>query len=154
MSTATHDPIQLRGLTVTFLQDEADTDGAATVFEVRVPVGAFTPPAHRHDGFDEVFYVTEGMFTFIVDDEVHEFRAGQTGFIKRGQVHRFDNTGAVDGAFLTVATPGVFGPRYFQELAAVLDASPDGPPNLDALFGVMSRHGLTPVMPNAPTSVG
>jgi hypothetical protein len=52
----------------------------------------------------------------------------------------------VDGAFLSVATPGIFRLIYFQEIAEVLAGSPDGPPDRDALFGVMARHGLTPAM--------
>ena len=154
MSTATKSPIQLHALTVTFLLEEADTGGAATVFEVRVPAGAFTPPPHSHDAFEEAVYILEGAFTFTIDGVFHELSAGQAGFVGRGQVHSFDNSGSVEGAFLTVATPGVFGPRYFQEIAEVLDASPGGPPDLDALFSVMSRHGLTPAISGAPTSVG
>ncbi len=150
MSTATmNTPIQLHDLTVTFHLDEVDTAGAATVFEVRVPVGALVPPPHSHDGFDETVYVTEGVFTFNIDGVAHELSAGQAGFVGKGQVHSFDNTGTTDGAFLTVATPGIFRPEYFREIAAVLSASPDGPPDIGALFGVMARHGLTPAIPGA-----
>jgi hypothetical protein len=73
-------------------------------------------------------------------------------FIARGQVHSFDNTGGSDGAFLSVATPGIFGPAYFLEIAEVLAASPEGPPDLDALSAVMGRHGLTPASPNTTTN--
>ncbi len=154
MTAATKTPIQLHALTVTFHLDEVDTAGAATVFEVRVPAGAFTPPAHSHDAFEEAVYILEGTFTFMIDGVAHELTAGQAGFVGRGQVHSFDNTGTTDAAFVTVATPGVFTPVYFEEIAEVLDASPGGPPNLDALFGVMNRHGLTPAIPAAPSSVG
>jgi hypothetical protein len=51
-----------------------------------------------------------------------------------------------------VATPGIFGPRYFQEIAEVLAGSPGGPPDLNVLFGVMARHGLTPAIPGASTT--
>jgi quercetin dioxygenase-like cupin family protein len=149
MPTDTKSAIQLHAITVTFLLDEVDTGGAATVFETRVPAGAFVPPPHSHDGFDEAVYVLEGSFTFTVDGAVHELAAGQALFIRRGQVHAFDNAGEVDATFLSVATPGVFTATYFHEVADVLDASNGGPPDLGALFGVMSRHGLTPVMPGA-----
>jgi hypothetical protein len=55
-------------------------------------------------------------------------------------------------AFLSVATPGVFRPAYFLEIAEVLGASPGGPPDVDALFAVMGRHGLTPALPTVTTS--
>jgi quercetin dioxygenase-like cupin family protein len=152
MATATKTPIQLHELTVTFLLDEVDTGGAATVFEIRVPSGAFVPPPHSHDGFEEAVYVLDGVFTFVIDGVAQELSAGQAGFVGRGQVHSFDNTGGSDGAFLSVATPGIFGPSYFHEIAEVLAASPGGPPDLGALFDVMARHGLTPAIPGAPAA--
>jgi uncharacterized cupin superfamily protein len=99
-------------------------------------------------------YVLEGVFTFMIDGVVHELSAGQAGFVGRGQVHSFDNTGGTDGVFLSVATPGIFRRDYFQEIAEVLAASPDGPPDLDALFGVMARHGLTSAISSAPAATG
>jgi len=152
MTTATKTPIELQALTVTFLLDEVDTGGAATVFEIRVPAGAFVPPPHSHDGFEEAVYVLEGTFTFTIDGVAQDLSAGQAGFVGRGQIHSFDNTGTTDGVFLSVATPGIFGPRYFQEIAEVLAGSPGGPPDLDAIFGVMIRHGLTPAIPGASTA--
>ena len=47
--------------------------------------------------------------------------------------------------FLAVATPGVFGPDYFLEIAAVIAAA-DGPPDPRAMAAVMLRHGLTPAL--------
>jgi hypothetical protein len=44
---------------------------------------------------------------------------------------------------LAIVTPGVLGPDFFREVAAVLDAAA-GPPDLTAIHEVMRRHGLTP----------
>ena len=52
--------------------------------------------------------------------------------------------GDADASFLAIATPGVFGPDYFLEIAAVFAAA-DGPPDPQAMAAVMLRHGLTPV---------
>ena len=41
-------------------------------------------------------------------------------------------------------TPGVIGPDYFREVAAILDAAAAGPPDFAAIAAVMRRHGLTP----------
>ena len=150
MTNSTKAPIQLHALQVTFLLDALDTNGQATVFETRVPAGAFVPPPHSHDAFDESVYVLEGSFTFMRDGQAHELTPGQALFIGRGQIHSFDNSGAVDGVFLSVATPGVFGPDYFLDIAGVLAASPDGPPDRDALTAVMASHGLTVAQPSAP----
>jgi hypothetical protein len=59
-------------------------------------------------------------------------------------VHHFDNTGDVDARALAIVTPGVLGPDYFREVAAVLDAAAGGPPDLAEIATVMRRHGLTP----------
>jgi len=63
--------------------------------------------------------------------------------IPRGALHQFDNTGDVDAKALAVVTPGILGPDYFREVAAILDAAAGGPPDFAALGEVMRRHGLT-----------
>jgi hypothetical protein len=40
-------------------------------------------------------------------------------------------------------TPGILGPDYFCEVAAILAAAAGGPPDYAALGEVMRRHGLT-----------
>ena len=50
----------------------------------------------------------------------------------------------VDAKALAIVTPGILGPDYFREVAAVLDAAAGGPPDLAAIAAVMRRHGLTP----------
>ena len=45
---------------------------------------------------------------------------------------------------LAIVTPGILGPDYFREMAAVLKAAAGGPPDRAALVEVMRRHGLTP----------
>ena len=53
---------------------------------------------------------------------------------------------------LAIATPGVFGPAYFQEVADVIAAAAGGPPDPAAIGAVMRRHGLTPALPAMPTT--
>ena len=68
----------------------------------------------------------------------------ETVVIPRGAVHRFENTGHLDAKALGIVTPGILGPAYFREVAAVLDAAAGGPPDIAAVGEVMRRHGLTP----------
>lgn len=70
---------------------------------------------------------------------------GQVLCIPRGAVHRFDNLHAADAKMLAIVTPGILGPGYFREMAAVVQAGAGGPPNPAAMAEVMLRHGLTPV---------
>ena len=69
---------------------------------------------------------------------------GEALFIPRGAVHHFDNTADVDAKALAIVTPGILGPDYFREVAAILDAAGGGPPDLAAIAVVMRRHGVTP----------
>jgi quercetin dioxygenase-like cupin family protein len=146
-------PIDLNGMQVRFLLDAADTGGAATVFEVDVPAGGMAPPPHSHDGFDETVYGLTGTVTYTVDGEVTEVKPGTALYVGKGQVHKFENLGDVDATMLSVASPGVFRPAYFEDIAAVLAASPGGPPDKAAMASVMVRHGLTPVAPPAPAQI-
>lgn len=86
----------------------------------------------------------EGALNFIIDGHARQIGPGDAVCIRRGQVHQFANAGPVDAKFLSVATPGVFGPDYFTEIRDVLTAATDGPPDVAALLDVMRRHGLTP----------
>jgi hypothetical protein len=69
---------------------------------------------------------------------------GEALCISRGAVHHFDNIHDVDAKALAIVTPGVLGPDYFREVAAILDAAAGSPPDFAALGEVMRRHGLTP----------
>lgn len=143
MATKSFDPIDLGPITITFLVDAEMSNGSATASRCDVAAGAGIPVAHSHDAFEETIYGLEGVTTFTVDGEAIEVGPGDTLCIKRGQVHMF-MAGDADASFLGIATPGVFGPDYFLEIAAVIAAA-DGPPDPQAMAAVMLRHGLTPV---------
>jgi quercetin dioxygenase-like cupin family protein len=144
MHTSSGTTISLGGIEIQFLVEAEDSDGAATVFECAVAGGAMVPPPHSHDAFDETVYGLEGVLGFTIDGRTREIGPGDSTCIRRGQVHQFVNQGSVDAKFLSVATPGVFGPDYFTEIRGVLTAAAGGPPDVAALLEVMRRHGLTP----------
>jgi quercetin dioxygenase-like cupin family protein len=137
--------IQLGAMRIDFLVEARDSNGSVTMFECSVPAGSRMPMPHSHDGFEETAYVLEGTCTWTVDGETRESGPGESVCIRRGQVHGFDNRGSEDVKFLAIATPGVFGPAYFEEMAEILAAG--GPPDPAAIGAVMRRHGLTPAPP-------
>ena len=149
MPSAPKTTIQLGPLRIDFLVEAGDSKGSLTMFECFVPSGARVPVAHSHDAFDETAYVLEGTCTWTIDGETGESGPGEAVCIRRGQVHGFENRGHEDVRFLAVATPGVFGPAYFQEVADVLAAAAGSPPDPVAIGAVMRRHGLTPAQPSA-----
>ena len=132
-----------------FLVESADSNGAATVFECSVPANAKVPVPHSHDAFEETVYGLAGVTTYTVDGETIDIGSGDAICIPRGAIHGFANHGSADAKFLAIATPGVFGPAYFHEIAEAVAAAAGGPPDLAALGQVMRRHGLTPAQPVA-----
>jgi quercetin dioxygenase-like cupin family protein len=137
--------IELGGIAVEFLVEADESGGSVTVFECTVPAGAKVPAPHSHDGFEETVYGLEGTCTWTIDGETHDIGPGDAICIRRGQVHGFDNQSDATMKFLAIASPGVFGPDYFRDIAAVFAAG--GPPDIEAIMAVMRRHGLTPAPP-------
>jgi len=151
MNQATTETITVGQLAVRFLVEGADSNGSASVFECFVPANSRMPAPHSHDAFEETIYGLKGATTWTIDGETTEIGVGEAVCIPRGAVHGFENGGSEDATFLAIASPGVFGPDYFHEIAAVLDASAGGPPDIPALMEVMRRHGLTPAPPAETT---
>ena len=144
MSITMNEEIQVGPLAIRFLVEQQASGGSVTVFEFDVPAGAKLPVAHSHDGYEETVYGLRGTVTWTVEGTTIEAAPGQAVCIPRGAVHRFDNHGDEDATVLAIVTPGVIGPDYFRELAAVIRAAAGGPPDPAEIGAVMLRHGLTP----------
>jgi quercetin dioxygenase-like cupin family protein len=144
MTTSTREEITVGDLAIRFLVEGEQSAGSVAVFEFDVPAGARVAAAHSHDGYEETIYGLAGVLTWTVEGRPTDVGPGEALCIPRGAVHQFDNTGDVDARALAIVTPGILGPAYFREVAAVLAASAGGPPDLSALGEVMRRHGLTP----------
>jgi quercetin dioxygenase-like cupin family protein len=144
MPTSTREEIKVGGMAVRFLLEGDESGGSVAIFEFDVPAGSKVAAAHSHDGYEETIYGLEGVLTWTVEGAPTDVGAGEALFIPRGAVHHFDNVQDVDAKALAIVTPGILGPDFFCEVAAVLDAAAGGPPDLVALGEVMRRHGLTP----------
>ena len=144
MATATHEEIKVGALAIRFLIEGEQSGGSVAVFEVDVPAGMKVAAGHSHDGYEETIYGLEGVLTWTVDGRQSQVGPGQVLCIPRGAVHGFANVHDVDAKMLAIVTPGILGPDFFREMAAVLRATAGGPPNPSALAEVMRRHGLTP----------
>ena len=145
MSSTSGQPIQMGALSVVFHVDADRSGGSVTVFECLAPAQARMPAPHSHDNFDETAFGLEGVTSFTVGGERIDLHAGQSLFIRRGVIHGFDNKGENDARFLAVISPGLLGPRYFEEIADVVGGG--GPPDIERIGEVMRRHGLTPAPP-------
>ena len=144
MATSTREEIKVGAMAIRFLLEGAESGGSLAVFEFDVPAGAKVASPHSHDGYEETIYGLEGVLTWMIEGTQTDVSPGEALFIPRGAVHHFDNTREVDAKALAIVTPGILGPAFFREVAAVLDAAAGGPPDVVALGEVMRRHGLTP----------
>jgi len=136
--------IRIGQLAIRFLLEGKASGGSVAVFEFDVPAGAKVPIAHSHDGYEETIYGLEGVLTFTVEGRPTDVGPGQVLCIPRGAVHGFDNVRGADTKMLAIVSPGILGPDYFREIAALVKAAAGGPPDAVALAAVMRRHGLTP----------
>lgn len=145
MAKASKALIKSPGIDVQFLVDAEDSGGSTTAFIARVGPGAQTPPAHKHDTWDETVYCTQGTMSYVIDGDKVDLVQGQALCVRRGQVHKFDNHTTDDAWMLVVSTPGLFEEDYFLSVAEILNAATDGPPDIAALLAVQARHGVTVV---------
>jgi len=144
MPVDSKEEIKIGQLTIRFLVEGKDSGGSVAIFELTVPPGAKVPVAHSHDAYEETIYGLQGSVTLTLAGQPIEIGAGQALCIPRGVVHRFDNHSSTEAKSLAILTPGILGPEYFHEIAAVVRAAVAGPPDPAAIAAVMLRHGLTP----------
>ncbi len=136
--------IDLGSLQLRFLQSKEDTDGSIDVFEMTLQPGARMPIPHYHDRWDETIYGLAGITSWRVDGKDIDLAPGETVFIKRGVVHGFTNRSTAPATCLCILNPGVLGPQYFVEMAALLSA---GTPDPARMKETMLRYGLIPAPP-------
>lgn len=133
--------IRIGGLELRFLQDRHATAGRLDVFEMIVQPQARMPVAHYHESWDETICGLDGTLTMRISGEDRAVGPGDSVFIAKGVVHGFRNDGDRPARCLCILTPGVLGPEYFQEVAALAAA---GAPDPEKMKAVMLRYGLVP----------
>jgi mannose-6-phosphate isomerase-like protein (cupin superfamily) len=91
-----------------FKADGAETGDRYSVSEWSVEPGRSGPGAHRHEGNDEIFLVTEGIMWFLAGDDWIEAPAGTFLRIPAGVTHDFENRGDERATAFNVFIPGGF----------------------------------------------
>lgn len=92
---------------------EATNGGAFTLAEFSgTGEGAWTVP-HLHRGFEESFFILDGLFTFTVGDEAIAATPGMYLLVPRGTSHTF-NAAAGGGRFLLLMVPGGLEKMFFE----------------------------------------
>ncbi|HSY18887.1 MAG TPA: cupin domain-containing protein [Candidatus Acidoferrales bacterium] len=141
----TKEVIRAGQIEIRFLLESKDSDGQLAMFEFTVPASVKVPAPHSHAHYDETIYGLEGVMTFTVNGWPVDIAPGDSCFIPRGAVHGFNNLQPAAAKALAVVTPALIGPEYFREVAAIINAG--GPPDLEKIKAVMTKHGLVPAPP-------
>ena len=130
-----------------------DTRGAYALQEMTVAPGFPWSPPHIHHNGDEGMYVLEGECTVLIGEDVHTLGAGAFALMPRGIVHTFSNPGAVPARVIVISSPGaVIG--YFEEAAALANASPTGQPDMEQLAALAKKYDIEFVSPPPAAMAG
>ena len=109
----------------------AATGGAYAVLEYTALPG-HGAGRHVHQNEEETFYILAGALTFQLDDEQIRATVGRLVRIPRGLYHAFVNAEQEPLRALIILTPAGL-ERYFEEMGALAQQYPDGPPGETAL---------------------
>ena len=120
----------------------AETDGQATIVEMRIPQGS-GPPPHTHPG-GEAVYVLEGTVRYHIEDEVHEGGPGSFFYIAEGTWENFEPTSDIH--LLVIYTPGGV-ESFFAEAGEPaqrheLPPPMTEPPDVERLMAIGEKHGM------------
>jgi len=123
-----------RGDLITLKLTREQTQGSIGVLEATTQPGG-GPPRHIHRSCDELFYVLQGEFLFLVGDQRATAGPGSLVFIPRGVVHAAKVIGSQPGRVLAAYVPGgqehafeEFGRSPREVVAAKCDSEFVGPP--------------------------
>ena len=105
-----------------------DTPGGMAMMEAILAPGTRATRTHRHHTTDEIWYILDGTLTFRLGSRQAEAGAGSCVVVPRGVIHGLHNASSEMVRYLVMLTPGRMA-GYFQELGALIDATPSGPPD-------------------------
>ena len=103
------------------------------------------PPPHIHHREDEMFYVLEGAWRFVLANAITPVVGpGYAIYLPRGVIHQFQNVGATRGRFLAFAAPCGFEAfiRDISQPTDETDPTTPCPPTQQAIDRCMSLAGV------------
>ncbi len=131
---------EARGSDMWFKATSADTQGRFSLMERILPPGGRMPPAHRHVGNDEAYFVLDGVVEFHVGDDLCTGSNGMFLLVSAGEAHTFGNTSAKSARLLVIHTPAL--DAYFADLERLWSAAEI--PDRDTEIALMKQYGMEP----------
>jgi quercetin dioxygenase-like cupin family protein len=124
-----------------------ETDGQATIMEMRIPEGS-GPPPHTHPG-GEAVYIIEGTVRYHIEDDVIEGGPGSFFYIPEGTMENFEPTSEIH--ILVIYTPGGM-EKFFAEAGEKAERyeippPPDGPPDIERFVAIGQKYGMNISVP-------
>jgi mannose-6-phosphate isomerase-like protein (cupin superfamily) len=98
----------------------SEAGGQFGIIEGVLPPGA-GPSPHRHQRYDEAFYVLEGAIEYFIGDEWVLATAGTCVYAPAGLIHGFRNSGVSEARQLIIAAPA----EAFEMVEALHSVTPD-----------------------------
>lgn len=154
---STNEQLVIFGHHLKVLTAPEENNHSYAVIEDNVPpLGG--PPPHRHPD-EELFYVLEGDFEFILNDLNNPFKAkpGSVIHVPSNALHTFKNVGSTPGKLLTLLFPGDLLQFFraineYKDLGSLPDVSkvPDlSQMDFGKVFAKAAVHQVEFVLPNA-----
>lgn len=152
-------PEQLLVLTdiIKVMVSNADTGNRYAIFEEHVPpLGG--PPPHTHPD-EEVFYILEGEFEFVLNDLANPFKVfpGSVVHVPSQAIHAFKNVGNTSGKMIVILTPGRL-LDYFRCIGETMTISSEMPDmnkipdlaklNVQKVFQYAPEHDVKFILPD------
>jgi mannose-6-phosphate isomerase-like protein (cupin superfamily) len=128
----------LASIGVRFMLDGPEAGERFSLVEHPMPPRALAAPLHKHTREDEYSFVLEGRMGALLGDHEVYAEAGDFVHKPRDQWHTFWNAGDEPCRILEIISPGGF-EGYFAEM---VEMSPAGPPDFDAIAELAARYGL------------
>lgn len=117
------------------LADSSATAGTLSSHRVALGRGADGAVPHRHDNSSELFYILDGAFDLLIEDNVVIARTGDLLVVPPGAPHAFAAHHDSVAEALIIATPGIERFDYFRHVVRRREGSE--PPEL--LLGLQDR---------------
>jgi len=117
------------------LADSSATAGALSSHRVALGRGADGAVPHRHDNSAELFYILDGAFDVLVEDDVVTARTGDLLVVPPGAAHAFAAHRDSTAEALIVATPGIERFDYFRHVVRRREGSEPA----EVLLGLQDR---------------
>ncbi len=118
-----------------------DTTNSWALFEATVLPGSVVPD-HRHDGFDEAFYILDGELEMSLEGETMAVSPGYFINIRRGTVHGYRNTSSRAARYLTWAHPAGI-EHFYEEISENVKRVPE---DLEKVLSIAEKHQIQ-IMP-------